>query len=142
MSPLSSEARKLYRNHTALLWCDHAFAQEQNDQFDRLGTMLGTRWTRDQVAATLHGQKDKRGAASDTVMIPLAFIVQPEFAEALKSIFGAGSSHKPGWVGSMNEIIEAADLPREQFLAMAASSSVSAQVQQLRMSRGDAPQPK
>lgn len=126
----------MYHNHTALLWCDHQLTQDQGDLFDRLGTMLGTRWTKDQVATMF--QKGSKGQAADTVMIPLAFIVQPEFQEALKSIWGT-SLHKPGWIGAASEVIEAATLPREQFLAMTASSSIAAKVQQLRMKRGDAP---
>lgn len=130
----------MYRNHTALLWADYNASQNQAEDFDRLGTMLGTRWTRDQVVEMFQKQKSQ-GQANETVMIPLAFTIQPEFAEALKSLFGT-SGHKPGWVASASEIVEASTLPREQFLAMTATSSIAAKVQALRMKRGDAPQTK
>lgn len=118
------------------MWCDHQMAQDQSDEFDRLGTLLGTRWTKDQVATMF--QKGKGKATPDTVMIPLAFIVQPEFQEALKSIWGT-SLHKPRWVGDTSEVVEASTLPKEQFLAMTAASSIAAKVQQLRMQRNNTP---
>jgi hypothetical protein len=117
------------------MWADAMQQRDHDEQFDRFGTMLGTNWNRKQVAAMFSQQKGS--APRDSVVIPLAFTLQPELQTALKELFGAtGTTQKPQWA---DEVVEASTLPRDQFLALAGVSSVGLAVQQLRARRGDAP---
>jgi hypothetical protein len=115
----------------------------EDDQFSRLGTMLGTNWTRNQTQAMFAAPKGPAGPGRDSVIIPLALTMQPELQTMLRELFGANtSSYRPQWANdkASGEVIEAADLSREQFLQLAGQASVGAAVQQMRIKRGESPQ--
>lgn len=111
----------------------------EDDQFSRLGTMLGTNWTRNQTQAMLAAPKGAVGPKRDSVIIPLALTMQPELQTQLRELFGANDqSSRPAWA-DQGEVIEASDLPVDKFLQLAGQASVGAAVQQLRMKRGESP---
>lgn len=114
--------------------------RSEDDQFSRLGTMLGTNWTRDQTQAMFAAPKGPAGPGRDSVIIPLALTMQPELQTQLRELFGANDrSSRPAWA-DQGEVIEASELPLDQFMKLAGQASVGAAVQQLRMRRGESPQ--
>jgi hypothetical protein len=120
-----------------LLWTDYYLHKENEDSFDRLADILGTRWTRDQVNQIFNGEIKRE--TSDVLSVPLSFIIQPEFQEALKGMFG--SKHgidAPEWVKKV-EVVEGWDIPRDQFTQLARGASVVIPVEQFRKQTGNRP---
>jgi hypothetical protein len=129
LSPLEERAKQLYYNPSALLWTDWNMSQESDDVWNRLSDILGTRWTRDQVEQVFGNADPKQRA--EAISVPLAFIIQPEFQEALKGMFGSKYGiDAPDYV-KKTEIIEGWDMPREQFMQFARGASVAIPVQQM-----------
>lgn len=131
LSPLEERAKQLYYNPTALLWTDWNCGQENDATFDRLGDMLGVRWTREQVEQVFNSRTDPRQKL-ETISIPLTFVIQPEFQEAVKSMFGSKFGIDPPEWAKTATVVEGWDIPRDQFMHLARGASVAIPVEQMR----------
>jgi hypothetical protein len=103
------------------LWADYCGDQVEEEEWKRLGTILGTHWTRESVAA-LFGQGRGRKQL-EKISLPLAFVIQPGAQDMLKGMFGR-PSHLDAPDGTHPEdIVEGWDMSREQFQQVAGGSA-------------------
>lgn len=111
----------LSQNDELLAWTYRWYRKVEDDWFAALMEILGVVWTREHIERIVNGKENP--TAPDRVMIPLAMAVNPELREGLQKIFrvtkgrfiGGGEYH--GRRGE--QIVELADLPREEFMQWA-----------------------
>lgn len=90
--PTDSSAKALYHNKSALVFIDHWLQKNLEDDFNRLGHLLGVYWTEDDLEGLFQNEEDtlesKRNKASKNLFYPLSFLIAPHFPDALKKNFG------------------------------------------------------
>ena len=91
--PTEDKARALYHNKSALIFLDHWLTKNLEEDFNRLGHMLGVFWTQEDLEALFESNEDKlrsrrQNQLSSSVFYPLSFIISPQFPDILKKSRG------------------------------------------------------
>jgi len=113
----------LYRNVPALLFTDHALREVEQDRMDQLSTMLGVMWTKEQAEALKQRggpRRDPREQPRDRLFVPLLAGFKPEILDYVKKSFGSSTGiDAPGWYDPENGVVEAFEMPRDEFIQLA-----------------------
>jgi hypothetical protein len=116
LSPLEEKAQQLYHNVPALAFIDHWQNETAEDQYKRLGKILGVYWTIEDAAALFKEGPRSRKRPRE-LWQPLTFIMQPELDKAIRNYFGSPRGiHTPGWVPRRDEeVVDGYDMGVEEF---------------------------
>ena len=116
--PTDERARQIYRNPTALAFIDHWQQRVKDDDFNRLGDMLGVRWTRNMVEQLFAENRAKQASSAplEEVHYPLAAILEPGLQEQLKKMFGHRFGYAaPDWARDQESYEDMFTMKREEF---------------------------
>lgn len=122
MSPLSEDAKKLYRNTPALFFTAQAQADVEQRQVKQLGGLLGVYWTQEDVQALFAApQQGKKREPLQRLMIPFLLGMQPNLQDYLKKQFGSALGiHPPKWYAEdPGDVVEGIEMGWEDFVEMA-----------------------
>lgn len=114
--PTDRAFQELSRNELLLQYTAHWLQKRDGDLMEAVMKLLGTVWTREEVAEMTGKEK---ASAPDRVFLPLALGCNPELAEQLKQLFRIGKGPFIGageYVPRAGEqVVEMADMPVEEF---------------------------
>lgn len=120
LSPLSDEAQKLYRNSPALIFSATALREVEQEQFDKLGELLGTTWTREQVEAMIRPPDGRPGKPRSRLIIPHLIGSNPKLLEFVRKSFGSSRGiDPPDWYSGSENVVEGWDMDRQDFIRLA-----------------------
>lgn len=109
----------MWRNPTALQFASYWYQTVRDEDFDRLGEMLGTRWTRSMVDQLFVENRQEEKRRLDELHIPLALLLEPEFQGQLKKIFGRTYGvGAPKWAKDPDQFEDMFSADREAFKEM------------------------
>jgi len=108
----------------------HWLQKVEKDQWNRLGSQLGTMWSRSELLRL----KDTPAGAregSDTIFVPLSLVINPDLVEGLMNKQGKAPNQQPAGAAPLpsgdglstgmsiplgEDVINMATLPKDQFL--------------------------
>lgn len=110
-------------------------AKKESDWFERLGHLLGTEWSREQVERLVN---PKQGATvPDKMFLPLSLAINPDLTEWLKQIFKVGQGQHIGGgeyvPGAGESVEELGDLSKDEWMKWigGATPAISSAVEQI-----------
>ncbi len=126
--PTDPSFRELSQSRELLEFTAHWLQKRDTDLLDSIAKMIGTVWTRDQVARMT--EEGASAAAPKELFIPLAAAINPEIIDWLKKTlrvsaageFIGGGEYHPA---AGEEVVELGDLPREEFMKFATQATAT-----------------
>jgi hypothetical protein len=101
-----------------LVFTDHWQKQSLEDQYKRLGQMLGVYWNIQDVASMMGSGTGKKTKQPTEAWFPLTLIMQPQMEKMVKNFFG--TSAPPKWTrGEGEEVVQCEELDQEKFKQIA-----------------------
>lgn len=103
------------------MFADHWQQKVRDDDYNRLGELLGVRWTRDMVESLFIENKlgdAKKSKRPNEVTFPLAAIIEPTLQDHVKKIFGRKYGlASPEWAREEQEenFVDMFSVPKEEF---------------------------
>ena len=99
-----------------MLFADYWQTKEVEDQFERLGQMLGLIWKRDDMESAKEKRTKIKRRAPDEIFIPLTMAIEPTIGEQVKKLFGSKVGiNAPAWAKS-EDIVDLYDTDKDTFL--------------------------
>ncbi|KKN20149.1 hypothetical protein LCGC14_0938600 [marine sediment metagenome] len=109
-----------------MLFTSAALQDVERKQFDQLGELLGTTWTRERVQALMSKEppaRDQQGKTKprERLVIPMLMGINAKILDFVtKSFGGEHGIDAPGWYKKDHgEIVEGYDMPRDEFIRLA-----------------------
>jgi hypothetical protein len=84
--------------------------KKEKDNFEYLGSMLGTNWNKEKLRALFSSGS---GIQHDEFLLPLAYLIAPNLKEMLKPTVTTGDGDNPNVDGDIRPLTE---MPKEEFL--------------------------
>ena len=116
--PTDPRFQDLSRNEELLHYTAYWLAKREADWFEKLGNLLGTTWTREQVEKLVSTKKS--AVIPGSVFLPLSLAVNPDLTDWLKQMFRVGQGQQIGGgeyvPGAGEEVQELGDLPKDEWM--------------------------